>query len=211
MGYQFTNNWPYTYTLFPTMVDHVDPANHDYYAGLMTEIENIEDELGLNPSGDYASVKDAILASGLPANWEIVQIDKVIGTADLTQTAISFGDMTDITISMTTGANYILILSNVCFWAWAEAGEDDLGGMIRLMDGGTRLLGGIFRVNNKADMDGIHGSVPHVYFGTVTAAAHTFHLEWRALNSNNALRMYANSVPDQYHATLTVIELKKKA
>ena len=60
MGYQFTNNWPYTYTVFPTMEDHIDPVNHEYFEELHTEIENIENELGLEPSASYNTVKDRL-------------------------------------------------------------------------------------------------------------------------------------------------------
>jgi hypothetical protein len=69
MGYQFTNNWPYNYSVFPSMDDHIDPINNIYFTGLHTEIENIEDELGLNPSGDYDTVANRLNASGTYDDW----------------------------------------------------------------------------------------------------------------------------------------------
>jgi len=60
MSYVWYNNWPYNYSIFPSMTDHVDPVNETYFSGLHTEIENIENELGLNPSGDYDTVKDRL-------------------------------------------------------------------------------------------------------------------------------------------------------
>jgi len=60
MSYIFYNNWPYDYTVFPTMKDHIDPVNNAYFTGLHSEIANIETELGLNPSGSYPTVKDQL-------------------------------------------------------------------------------------------------------------------------------------------------------
>lgn len=79
MGYQFTNNWPYTYTLFPTMVDHTDPVNETYFDGLHTEIENIEDELGLNPSGDQNTVDERITTQKEDLQTNIDAINTELG------------------------------------------------------------------------------------------------------------------------------------
>ena len=58
MGYLFYNNFPYDYSIFPTMQDHVDPVCHDYFSGLHNEIQNIEYCLGLLPSGEYGNVSE---------------------------------------------------------------------------------------------------------------------------------------------------------
>lgn len=60
MSYQFYNNWPYNYSVFPSMIDHIDPVNNIYFTGLHTEIENIEDELGLNPSDTFDTVRNRL-------------------------------------------------------------------------------------------------------------------------------------------------------
>jgi len=60
MSYQFYNLWPYDYTTFPTMVDHLVPVNNEYFTGLHLEILAIEDELGLSPSADHDTVKDRL-------------------------------------------------------------------------------------------------------------------------------------------------------
>lgn len=73
MGYQFYNNWPYYNSVFPTMEDHVDPINHVYFTGLMTELENIENELGLDPSGSYNTVKDRLDA--IPGVFKLNLLD----------------------------------------------------------------------------------------------------------------------------------------
>ena len=57
MSYLFYNNWPYDYTVFPTMEDHLDAVNNSYFTGLHTEIENIENCLGLDPEGPFDTVK----------------------------------------------------------------------------------------------------------------------------------------------------------
>ena len=60
MSFQFANNWPYSASAFPTMLDHVDPVNNTYFAGLMTELSNIEYHLGLNPAEGFGDVKDKL-------------------------------------------------------------------------------------------------------------------------------------------------------
>lgn len=60
MGNQFTNNYPNAYTIFPSMIDDIDAQSNLFYGGLNTALENIENELGINPSGDAATVASAI-------------------------------------------------------------------------------------------------------------------------------------------------------
>ncbi len=57
MSYQYSNNWPYSQTTFPTMEDHVDPVNNAFFTGLNLEIVNIEFFLGYLPQGAYANVR----------------------------------------------------------------------------------------------------------------------------------------------------------
>lgn len=56
MSFLFYNNWPYSYSVFPTMEDHIDAVNNTYFTGLHTEIENIENALGLSPEGAFDTV-----------------------------------------------------------------------------------------------------------------------------------------------------------
>jgi len=60
MSYIWYNNWPYNYTTFPSIVDHVDPWNQVYATGLHTEIENIENVLGKTIQGGYETVADRL-------------------------------------------------------------------------------------------------------------------------------------------------------
>lgn len=62
MGYQFTNNWPYSTTVFPSMTDHVDPVNQEYFDGLHQELDTMESYLGIHPQGAAASVAARLLA-----------------------------------------------------------------------------------------------------------------------------------------------------
>jgi len=57
MSYQFYNNWPYSASVFPTMVDHVDPVNQTYFSGLHQEVETIEGYIGLLPEGSHGTVR----------------------------------------------------------------------------------------------------------------------------------------------------------
>jgi len=43
MSFNWFNNWPYTPSVMPTMIDHTDVINNEYFSGLNTEIKAIED------------------------------------------------------------------------------------------------------------------------------------------------------------------------
>lgn len=60
MGFEFSNNFPYTATEFPSMIEHVDPVNHTYFSGLMTELANIENTLGLLVNEGFLDVKEKL-------------------------------------------------------------------------------------------------------------------------------------------------------
>ena len=60
MGFQFFNNWPYSDTYFPSMDDHIDPVNNEYFTGLHTEIERIEYYLGENPQGSFLDLTERL-------------------------------------------------------------------------------------------------------------------------------------------------------
>lgn len=60
MSYQFSNDWPYTATTFPSMDDHVDPVNNAYFSGLHEEIERIEYYFGIHPQGSYKDVAERL-------------------------------------------------------------------------------------------------------------------------------------------------------
>lgn len=60
MGFQFTNNWPYTNSVMPSLIDHVDPVNQTFFDGLKNELTNIEYFLGLQPQGSYANVRSRL-------------------------------------------------------------------------------------------------------------------------------------------------------
>lgn len=81
MGYQFTNNWPYSLSLFPSMDEHVDPVNNEYFAGLMTELTRIEYYLGLHPQGSDKDIAerlsnlDALIQSNDDNIWNTLHID----------------------------------------------------------------------------------------------------------------------------------------
>jgi len=63
MSFQFYNNWPYDYSVFPTMIAHSDLIGHVFFTGLNQELQNIENTLGLNIAGIYATVVARLNAS----------------------------------------------------------------------------------------------------------------------------------------------------
>lgn len=56
MGYQFTNNWPYSASVFPSMDDHIDPVNNEYFTGLHSAVADLQYFLGMNPEKGFADV-----------------------------------------------------------------------------------------------------------------------------------------------------------
>lgn len=57
MSYQFYNNWPYSATIFPSMIEHTDPVNNEYFGGLHEEVQTIEQFIGLQPQGADGTVR----------------------------------------------------------------------------------------------------------------------------------------------------------
>ena len=112
MSYLFYNNWPYSYTVFPTMEDHTDPADNDYFTGLHQEIENIENTLGLSPEGLFDTVVsrlndiDARIPTTIFTSLYFMPHDFVLPTLDPATLTIVLGDIFSFnTISFPTGVD----------------------------------------------------------------------------------------------------------
>lgn len=80
MSFQFVNNWPYSNTTFPTMIDHVDPVNNEYFAGLMEEIGRVEYYLGIHPQGSYKDVAERLAGFDFVAGQDYTALVEVIQT-----------------------------------------------------------------------------------------------------------------------------------
>lgn len=80
MSFNWYNNWPYTPSVMPTMIDHEDVINHEYFEGLHTEIKNIEDTIE-SISGGWGTVVSKIIAG------ENIIIDPESGIGDVTISA----------------------------------------------------------------------------------------------------------------------------
>lgn len=93
MGFQFANNWPYSSTVFPSMVDHVDPVNNEFFTGLNTELERIEYYLGNNPQGSYKDLTERLVdLSQITGKWYstvVVSTDGVNADYSDIQTAVN--------------------------------------------------------------------------------------------------------------------------
>jgi len=85
MGFNWSNNFPYSATIAPSMDDHVDPVNHTYFAGLHDEIITIENVLGLEPAGSYGTVRARLdnlrshIDDGLDDIWDHLGPDPAEG------------------------------------------------------------------------------------------------------------------------------------
>jgi len=60
MGFQWFNNWPYSYSYLPSMDDHVDPVNHTFFDGMNQAIYSLQYYLGFHPQGAYANVSQRL-------------------------------------------------------------------------------------------------------------------------------------------------------
>jgi len=64
MGFEFSNNWPYSASYFPTMEDHVDPVNHTYFTDLHKALQDIQYFLGLQPEIGFHDVAQKLNLHG---------------------------------------------------------------------------------------------------------------------------------------------------
>lgn len=75
MSFQFYNNWPYSYSIFPTMEDHLDPVNNEYFTGLHKEIQNLEVFLGEMPQEPHDTVKQKLELHDHTGDHAGIQLD----------------------------------------------------------------------------------------------------------------------------------------
>lgn len=207
MGYQFSNNWPYSYSVFPTMEDHVDPVNEEYFSGLHTEIENIEDELGLNPSGDYDTVKARLddILNLLP--WGIRQVKTFELAADVNTTSASLVDITGVTITLTTGANKLLILATMSGDIYRTSEGAGAVGQVTLNIDTVDEIGSGVGKNDTPQGVNDYWAAAITMLESVSAGEHTIKLRWRQQTGGTLIRCSATTWKDHQHCTLTVIEL----
>lgn len=207
MSYQFYNNWPYSYTVFPTMIDHVDPVNNDYFTGLHQEIENIENTLGLSPEGDYATVVDRLDALGPPAQVKIRQVLGVTLTSDANTNSASFVDIPGMSISISTGENKVIIIASFSGSIQNSPVATIIGAAVSLHDGSSNIAGIEEYSQNASDntYTDIHGSI--VKFLAVNEGLHTYKLQWKRLAANSTVYCNPSSSPSVVHCTLTIIEI----
>lgn len=190
------------------MEDHVDPVKHDYFDGLHTEIENVENELGLNPSSDYSTVRDRLDAFGVPAPIKIKQIETVKVTSDLNTASATFVDIAGMSITITTGANKLLILASFAGPLKNTPADPIIGGAVSLHDGSNNIAGIEEYAENASNFTylDVHGSI--IILETVSAGEHTYKLQWKRLATNSTIYCNVNAAPEINHCTLTIIELE---
>lgn len=207
MGYQFTNNWPYSYSVFPTMVEHVDPVNETYFFGLHTEIENIEQELGLDPSGTYDTVVKRLddIYNKIP--WAIKQVRTFELTADRNTASITNVDITGASITLTTGANKILILASLAGYIYRTSEGSGAVGSFTINIDNADDIGAGFGINDTdhGPFEWYSSSITKLH--SVSAEEHTIKLRWRQHTGGTLVACQASTYKPEHHCTLTIIEL----
>ena len=208
MGYQFSNNWPYNYTVFPTMVDHTDPVNNTYFSGLHTEIENIEDELGLDPAGDYSTVKNRLDALGIAGKFKIKQIEVKHLATDVGTTSATYATPGNQSITITTGACKLLILFSGNIQITQTNGLADLEAIVSLKVGGSYVAGTrIHRIVTAGTVGTLTQALAINRLESLAAGEHTIAIWWKRVSATTQMVCSANSSPAYYHMTLIAVEL----
>jgi len=126
----------------------------------------------------------------------------VKGTTDVSTTIKypSWADMPQMSITITTGSNPVLILFS------AGINTDKKRAYFRLLIDGSVEAGSGF--GRKDSTSQTHGSVAFNVLKTLSAGEHTIKVQWCVDANDNTVYCYPNSNPSLYHCQLTVIELK---
>jgi len=124
-----------------------------------------------------------------------LQADAATGTTDINTNSVPYVDMTDMAITMVTGANPVLVLFQGTF-------HSDIAGRIMSLTidiDGTDMIevGKIFPAGN------VYHPVGLKWMSTLTAGSHTFKIQWRT----NAGTITQNAATTGYDRHMIVIEL----
>lgn len=140
----------------------------------------------------------------LAAIPNIHQSQNVKGTTDISTTSTSFVDMSEMSITMTTGNNPVLIL----FSCSCMLEKSDVGAyMTRLLIDDVTEAGARESDNSKI---GAYGSLAICHLKTLSAASHVIKVQWCVVGVGTVtVRNRPASYPNFDHRILTVIELKK--
>lgn len=122
----------------------------------------------------------------------------VIGTSNELRTSTTFALMPNMTLTFTTGANDILIMFST------GCRVEGFRGRFRLKLDGTVIAGGQFG-HEYSRLS--YGCVQFILLKSVSAAEHTVLVEWAPSNGSYTLRCNPTAAPDDYHRSLTVMEL----
>ncbi len=160
------------------------------------------DELVVASSGASKKITAANLAATLGIG--IVQVSKVsLTTGDLTTTSTTFTDATGLTTTITTGAHRCIVV----FTCNAHVSASGINAAFDLAVDGTRQ-GQTYGLSIVQQAGGAAGpNVPVVIFfltSALTAASHTFKIQWRVDGSATGTLFASTGVSP---AILNVLEL----
>jgi len=153
-----------------------------------------------------ASARLLLLPIGMDADPPAVaagggahQVGYVEGTTDISTTSIGYVDMDEMTVTLTTGANRVLVIFSCCVYMDVT---DTVGGFRVTVDGATGTT-----LHVPAPTQAANVIVGVFVFDTkvMTAGSHTFKAQWRRYIGTGTI--YQTSVTPAYRRKLTVIEL----
>jgi len=132
----------------------------------------------------------------------ITQIVTVEGTTDATTTSTSLVDMPDMSLTITTGNNPVLIL----FTAIIMNAKSAAGGVnaVLFIDGTRVLCQGFYDSSSYSHA----AAVAAHYVTTLAAGTHTIKIQWRVVGSGTA-RQWPETWAEGQKRVLSVIEFKR--
>ena len=172
----------------PARADHV----HDHGAQTSGTLHAV----ATTSVAGFMSAADKTKLNLVPTGGGYLQSGIAQPTADVSTTSASFVDMTGITVTLTTGANFVMIWFSALFSTSSAGAVADF----RLMVDGVSQGGGSMKPGGSSGL--IASMVRRV---TVTAASHTIKIQWRT--SAGTVSCLPTTNPDTAHNTLIVAEV----
>jgi hypothetical protein len=122
------------------------------------------------------------------------------GTTDISTTSTTYVDVPDLSITITTGANPVLIMATISGGASVPCHP----GLAITIDGTRKAV-----VHDYYYEDAhTGGSITAIWLGTLTADSHTIKAQWK-INTTGTIYILPTTYPNEHSRGLIVIEMKK--
>lgn len=128
----------------------------------------------------------------IPAIHQALQAE---GTSDISTSSTTFVDMADMSVTITTGNNPVLIIFSVSV-------DNSISGTYLVID-----IDGVDERGASVADSGMYWVGTQAVLKTLSAGSHTIKGQWKV--DSGTSYCYATTEPDKEHRRLIVIELKK--